>query len=330
MLLFVYALLAKKKIFIISKKTGQLGNRLQVFARIIGFAQQNNFLVLNPAFAEYAGLFKSTSMNLLSCYPEGKLPVKLPRIIREALYESFFRVADFVKSYSLNTKIKTLKIAQEARKDGAGIFTRRVCNLDNTSFIKVINENKIVFIHDFYILGSNGQNNYADKIRRYFSPDKNVIKTVKLLLDPKKGLFDIFVGVHIRLGDYREYEKGRWYYSLDQYSLIMQRVKDLFYGKKILFVIISNENISGHSFSKFDYIFGTGVPIEDLYLLSRCDYLVGPPSSYSRWAAFYGNIPLCVVINANQEIAFNNLEWDTMPWPSRDITESIVSEWKAG
>jgi hypothetical protein len=33
--------------------------------------------------------------------------------------------------------------------------------------------------------------------------------------------------------------------------------------------------------------------ILDLYTLSFCDRLVGPVSSYSRWASFIGEVPLC-------------------------------------
>jgi hypothetical protein len=35
-----------------------------------------------------------------------------------------------------------------------------------------------------------------------------------------------------------------------------------------------------------------GSAVEDLYSLARCDYLLGPPSTFSLWASFYGNVPL--------------------------------------
>ena len=30
----------------------------------------------------------------------------------------------------------------------------------------------------------------------------------------------------------------------------------------------------------------------DLYALSRCDYIIGPPSTFSQWASYYGHVPL--------------------------------------
>jgi hypothetical protein len=32
--------------------------------------------------------------------------------------------------------------------------------------------------------------------------------------------------------------------------------------------------------------------VGDLYALARCDYIMGPPSTYTQWASFYGNQPL--------------------------------------
>jgi hypothetical protein len=40
---------------------------------------------------------------------------------------------------------------------------------------------------------------------------------------------------------------------------------------------------------------GPGHLVADLAALSGCDWLLGPPSSFSAWAAFAGNRPLLVV-----------------------------------
>ena len=38
--------------------------------------------------------------------------------------------------------------------------------------------------------------------------------------------------------------------------------------------------------------FAPGVPVEDLYALAACDYVLGPVSSFTQWASFYGSKPL--------------------------------------
>ena len=35
--------------------------------------------------------------------------------------------------------------------------------------------------------------------------------------------------------------------------------------------------------------------IHDLYALSQCDRIFGPHSSFSRWASFIGDVPLCYI-----------------------------------
>ena len=36
----------------------------------------------------------------------------------------------------------------------------------------------------------------------------------------------------------------------------------------------------------------SGVAVEDLYALAGCDLLIGPPSTFTQWASFYGKVPL--------------------------------------
>ena len=58
------------------------------------------------------------------------------------------------------------------------------------------------------------------------------------------------------------------------------------------FLICSDEPQHGGDFARMNVHFGTGHAIEDLYALARCDYLIGPPSTFSAWASFYGKVPL--------------------------------------
>ena len=40
----------------------------------------------------------------------------------------------------------------------------------------------------------------------------------------------------------------------------------------------------------------------DLYALSLCDRLMGPPSTFSRWASFVNHVPLYFIFDKNQKI----------------------------
>ncbi len=48
--------------------------------------------------------------------------------------------------------------------------------------------------------------------------------------------------------------------------------------------------------------FGPGHIIQDMYAMAEADLLIGPPSTYTGWASFYGNVPLVAMHNADQPI----------------------------
>ncbi|MEH1842035.1 MAG: hypothetical protein V7L20_25715 [Nostoc sp.] len=73
---------------VISVKSGQLGNRLLLFAYFIAFACENNFTVLNPAFEEYADFFKSTYQNFLCRYPSSPFSIAGNKLLRKYYYKT--------------------------------------------------------------------------------------------------------------------------------------------------------------------------------------------------------------------------------------------------
>ena len=38
-----------------------------------------------------------------------------------------------------------------------------------------------------------------------------------------------------------------------------------------------------------------GSPALNLYMLSRCDCIIGPPSTFMTWASFYNDVPVCYI-----------------------------------
>ncbi|MCC8145120.1 MAG: glycosyltransferase, partial [Bacteroidales bacterium] len=48
--------------------------------------------------------------------------------------------------------------------------------------------------------------------------------------------------------------------------------------------------------------FVSGNPGEDLYALSTCDYIIGPPSTFSLMAAFYEDANLYWIMDKNAPV----------------------------
>ena len=88
----------------------------------------------------------------------------------------------------------------------------------------------------------------------------------------------------------------------------MRLAAPLFPGKKVGFIVCSNV-----AQSIMDPLLpvvypGPGQPVEDLYALAACDYIIGPPSTFSRWASFYGKTPLWEMRDADSSPKLEEFE----------------------
>ena len=141
------------------------------------------------------------------------------------------------------------------------------------------------------------------ELQQIFRPRKEITDKAEKLLSKIKNKADFVIGVHIRHGDYKTWRDGRYYYTLDEFHIFMMQLKEVYPEKNIAFFISSNEHFSTEIFSgcscyRFDK--EPSGDILDLYMLSLCDRIIGPWSTYSRWASFIGEVPLCFIKNREQ------------------------------
>lgn len=143
------------------------------------------------------------------------------------------------------------------------------------------------------------------QLQQVFRPKEGIIKKAESMVNTIKGHADIVIGVHIRHGDYKTFYDGKYYYTLEEFHSFMLQIKQLYSNKRVAFFISSNEKFSSDIFKGCDcYRFGMepSGDILDLYTLSLCDHIIGPWSTYSRWASFIGEVPLCCIKNKDQII----------------------------
>lgn len=147
----------------------------------------------------------------------------------------------------------------------------------------------------------------SDNIRPLFDFRKDVVTAVNDFLSSQEKA--TIVGVHIRRGDYKEWLDGIYYFSDEAYSQAMRNLEKQLLGKgeKVKFLICSNEKINLHNFPELDcFIIPQSSPEKDLYALSKSDYIIGPPSSFSQWASFYGKVPVYYMMYENQELKLSD------------------------
>lgn len=144
-----------------------------------------------------------------------------------------------------------------------------------------------------------------DRLIQLFTPAEDVQKKVKKTLNGFKG---ITIGVHVRRGDYKAWCGGAYYYADEVYVRIMKELAAdaKKQGKEIRFLLCSNEPFDTKQVDLNIIQIPNADGITDLYGLASCDYIVGPPSSYSQWASFYGNVPLCLILEKEQKISLDD------------------------
>lgn len=142
------------------------------------------------------------------------------------------------------------------------------------------------------------------QLKQIFRPKDEIMQKVENIITCLREDCNIVIGVHIRRGDYATWHNGRFFYELEDYHKFMLRLKQLYKDKRVSFFISSNEDFSLDVFKDCNCMrFGLepSGAILDLYTLSECDLIIGPFSSYSRWASFIGEVPLCFLETKDQQ-----------------------------
>ena len=142
------------------------------------------------------------------------------------------------------------------------------------------------------------------ELQHIFMPKQEIVDKAELMVNNIRREADLVVGVHIRHGDYKTFYDGRYYYTLEEFHQFMLRIQALYADKRVAFFISSNEAFDVEFFKGCRcYRFGKepSGDILDLHTLSLCDRIVGPWSTYSRWASFIGEVPLCFIKDKNQQ-----------------------------
>lgn len=300
----------KRVIMIIIAKQDkqQLGNKLNLFANFIALAIENDFPVMNVAFYEYADFFEATNKDLFCRYPP-KSSFFVNNSMRNILHLIIYYITRFIHF------LKRLKIENKRFKIIKAFRDKEEVNLDTPEFVDLVNQSKIVFVQGYFFRGPSLFIKHADKIRDYFTPLEKYRNNVSNLISHIRKSSQVIVGVHIRHGDYKEHLKGKYFYDIDKYIQMMEKVRKLFMEQEVAFLICSNSEQDKNKFAKFSFTFGTNHIIEDMYSLAQCDYIIGPPSSYSMWAAFYGRVPLYAIEDPDADISFDSFRiYQTLEW----------------
>ncbi|MDP1801075.1 MAG: alpha-1,2-fucosyltransferase [Bacteroidota bacterium] len=258
---------------IISNKPGQLGNLIFIYANFLAYGIENNVIIRNPAFYEYKSYFTGSSS-----FSGSRL---------------FYRFCYFISRVLFKLKIRT------------GFITVIALNWDETIDLENAPQLKsnFCFVQGWLFRSNKLVIKHKQKIVNFFTPTtffKNKLDSFFTQFTKNETI----IGVHIRHGDYKTFEDGKYFYSIEKYIEIIKNLAVLFENTNPHFLICSNEKVNLHfkNTQGLKITYAPGHELLDMYCLANCNYIVGPPSTYSMWASFYGNVPLYIVNDTNKKI----------------------------
>jgi hypothetical protein len=273
---------------IICQKEGLMCNRLFHFSHLISFAMENNETIWYPFIGEFSIFFKNLN----------SVELKKRNII--IFSNPFIQIVLKVIS-SVLRKIPNCKYIYTAQADKEFDLS-----------VLLIRKKRLIFLSGWLLRDSKSFNKNRNVIKHILQFNENVINESDLKLVLPRQNNAILIGLHIRRGDYINFLNGKFFFEIKDYKILIDKLFGIFSKsfRKISFIICTNDNdvCSSNLFNDNNIFHNRGSQIVDLCTLSKCDYIIGPPSTYSAWASFYGNVPLVHFESIDQVINLSDFK----------------------
>ena len=263
------------QIIFITDKFGDLGNRLFRFARFYCCKPQSVFLC-DLSFYQYAYIYS----------PKNWLYFLTFKILSLLSRNLFLNIVKQIKKYCIEINLIS------GPENNNNNFSSDV--FDGTKKF----QSRFFFVNQFsyYYKSKNISLKSKQKLKSIFNIKHKYRNKARELLHFSEGR-SVLVGVHMRRGDYREFNDGVFYYDDETYLKNIFSLKNTYNGsKRLKFLLISNERINLENYGSVDYLhFGMQDAPVDMSLLQSCDYILAPPSTFSGWCSFLHDIPICIL-----------------------------------
>lgn len=275
-----------KKVVILTGKSGDLCNRLFRFARFY-CAKPRGVLLLDITFYQFAYLFSPKSFLWKSFF-------LLLRLLDNKRFAGLVRILQSLPGIQ---KADPTRLGSETSNRTLSRFYEYV--LEATSRVILVEENT------FYLVADHENEEAAAALKKIFNLKKKYTKECARLFQ-QCDTTRITVGVHLRRRDYRTFAGGRYFFDNQQYRGFLSQLQSANpYPGKLEFLLVCEEPLEIADFRPLEVkCFGPSSIGVDQALLSACNFIVGPPSTFSGWAAFLHRIPRAEIQSRNQSISW--------------------------
>ncbi len=284
---------------IFARDKSQMCNNLLQFAHVYAWAREHDRNVMSMRFSYKYPFFK----------------------ISKSKYVSF-------PLYLIAKTLAALKILPTAS------FKRDTC--DQKALERMMLSHKHIVVSGWFVRFYDLFEKYKGEICDLFTVLPEFSTPVKAkMAEYEKDAAGKFLrlGVHIRRGDYASWGDGRYFYDNRVYAEHIAKFASFFPDKTLYIYLSTNDfELSASQIEKELH----KIPIDndqdmhihlmknnaaqDLFMLSECDYIMGPPSTFSLVASMYRDIPFYRMDTKNVESLTTNA-FNTFNYWFRRINE---------
>lgn len=251
---------------------GRMANRLILVSNWIANAEETGIGYAHLRFGYYARYYKNLRHRPILTYT--------PTTRSEVRPKHLIKIFDVSKTLDL---------------------TNTVVNPLSEPFLDLQRSTRLLFTLGWHYRCPEAVLKHRDKIQEFFRPAEPYETTAAQFTERAREGTDNLIGVHIRRTDYATFNDGKWFYDDTTYADIMKKTANICKGRT-RFVLYTDSDIDISMFGELDVIAGPKHEFVDNLCLSACDKIIGPPSTYSKWAAFIGRVPRYVIRDASDPI----------------------------
>jgi hypothetical protein len=263
-------------VVIICDKPGRLGNLLIIFTHFAALALERDIQILNPSFAHYKHYFKGTSNQRIPHYNVKSTLANayLPFAFASTTFKIFRRLSTPLPHIIRHISLDSNDYLDLDLPINQKIFDSRITLIGGWLYrCDVLVQKHKLILRDFF----QPLDIYRDEAIRITLRARQCCAAKTL------------IGIHIRLGDYREFQNGKYFYPLSFYRSLIQSLTDQ-YPFPLAFIIVSDQPLTSQDFLGHNVYISHSSEIVDMSILSLCDGVIGPPSTFSFYACnFIGN-----------------------------------------
>ena len=275
---------------IIVNRFGRMCNRLTITANLMAYCLEYGGRISNPSLLKYGDDFTNLQRNPWGAYPRHSSQSLVSRIP----FALTFLRSTLLPSRACQVAFGLLRVLP-FRLPAVTLIDKAGSSLDETGLQSAIGQSSIVFFYRWEFRCPDLVLRHGPAIRDHFRPVQAIETKAKDNVAALRDKVDIVVGVHIRSGDYRDFKGGRYHHEISQYRAWMTQLAVALAPSSVGFLVCSEAELDVNLFSDLTVNLGPGDPVGDLIGLSHCDRIIGPPSTFGQWAAFYGGIPIWFV-----------------------------------